>query len=475
MKLFSLRLTTLKSKIYAIVFASFVVRVVAFFALPNTASSLAPDEGNYAALAEWIRDGQNPNEYINSNLYSISRTLIIPASYLTRIGFTGIDSVRAISSLYGLLTSVILGVYLYKVSGKSCELTKTNAVSQKIFFRLYIIFVFFPSNFLWSVLGLRDSALTFWVLLFFLLIANNKPLESKLSGTKVLIYLITILMIFTSRPQVGWLLTVVFSIYFFLISIKSHKLPAVIVFLTTVLGAYLGNSLTTNFLSENLRSFTVTTNNTLTSVPSDELSKYEAKCNYEGQQFIFEGKSVICREDTGDSSKQTVTDLGSAITDQATSLHRHHLLNQEGAASKIRTINCPLEEVSRIERTGCMIWRAPYTTYTFLFRPMLGVDVTSTSSFFAAIENIAWLTAAFYIVIMWIRNRRLAYFAILAPPVLFGTIYSVAAGAYEGNMGTAFRHKSLILWVVILLLASTIVASQQRKAEREGISGSSQE
>jgi hypothetical protein len=55
------------------------------------------------------------------------------------------------------------------------------------------------------------------------------------------------------------------------------------------------------------------------------------------------------------------------------------------------------------------------------------------------------------------------------------SIYIATAGAYEGNMGTAFRHKSLVLWAVLLLLASTIVATQQRKAEREGISGSSQE
>ena len=76
---------------------------------------------------------------------------------------------------------------------------------------------------------------------------------------------------------------------------------------------------------------------------------------------------------------------------------------------------------------------------------------------------------------MFIRNRRLAFFGAMAPSLLFGTIYVLAAGAYEGNMGTAFRHKSLILWVVILLLASTIVATQERKAEQAEISGSSQE
>ena len=104
-------------------------------------------------------------------------------------------------------------------------------------------------------------------------------------------------------------------------------------------------------------------------------------------------------------------------------------------------------------------------TFTFLFRPMLGADVTSNTSLFAALENVFWLGAALFVVVMFIRNRRLVFFGALALSLLFFSIYSVAAGSYEGNMGTAFRHKSLILWVAILLLASTIVATKEGKAE----------
>ena len=153
----------------------------------------------------------------------------------------------------------------------------------------------------------------------------------------------------------------------------------------------------------------------------------------------------------------------------------HHDLNQIGAASVIRTISCPNGGKSKLDKSFCLAYRAPYTTFTFLFRPLIGADVTSNSSLFAAGENIFWLIAFIYISIMFIRNRRLAFFGAMAPSLLFATVYVLAAGAYEGNMGTAFRHKSLILWVVILLLASTIVATQERKAEHAEISGSSQE
>ena len=103
-----MRLTSLKNKLYSIVFCSFVVRVLAFFLLPNSGSNLAPDEGNYGALTEWIAQGKAANEYPYSSLYIISRSLIVPASFLNRIGISGLDSVRIIASLYGLMTLALI-------------------------------------------------------------------------------------------------------------------------------------------------------------------------------------------------------------------------------------------------------------------------------------------------------------------------------------------------------------------------------
>ena len=160
---------------------------------------------------------------------------------------------------------------------------------------------------------------------------------------------------------------------------------------------------------------------------------------------------------------------GSVIIDQADALPIRSELNKVGAASVIETQACPNTGQTRFDKYFCIAYRAPYTTFTFLFRPMLGADVTSSSSLFAALENIFWLSAALFVIIMFIRNRRLAFFGALAPSLLFMSIYSVAAGAYEGNMGTAFRHKSLILWVVILLLASTIAATKERKIEKQSL------
>ena len=89
---------------------------------------------------------------------------------------------------------------------------------------------------------------------------------------------------------------------------------------------------------------------------------------------------------------------------------------------------------------------------SFLFRPILGVDVTSTASLIAAVENIFWLFLFIMIIALLIRRRTIHFLTPILPALIFFTLYVLGASAYQGNMGTGFRHKSLILWVVLLML-----------------------
>ena len=146
MKLFNVKLTTLKSKLYAIVFASFVVRVVAFFMLPNTPSRLGPDEGNYGALTEWIAQGKPADEYPYTSLYIISRSLIVPATTLNRLGLNGLDSVRIIASLYGLLTLSIIAFIFLRVVETQKEIASFLSKNQKSISILFAIFGLLPSH-----------------------------------------------------------------------------------------------------------------------------------------------------------------------------------------------------------------------------------------------------------------------------------------------------------------------------------------
>jgi hypothetical protein len=474
MKLFSLRLTTLKSKLYAIVFASFVVRVVGFFLLPNKESTLGPDEGNYGELTKWIAQGKPADEYPYTTLYLISRSLIVPASLLNRLGVDGLSAVRVISSLYGLLTLCLAVSLFLKIANLRSEFAKWASNNQMKVLVLFIIFGFLPSHLTWSILGLRDSALEFWVMTIFALIFYIFEMKGKSSRLTLSGALLAILFAFSSRPQVGWVLGVTLLFYF---SWKIKYRAAQILFPLTLVGIMLGYAATTLNPFEKTESFTVQLVKTNSSFKPSTQSQFNVTlmCKFHGQIIDTGDAKYKCSEKMASTTLGGAFNVFSAVVKQADAIPLRHELNKIDAISVIETQNCPNTGASRVDRFFCIAYRAPYSTFTFLFRPLVGADVSSMSSLFAALENVFWLGAFFFVVVMFIRNRRLAFFGALAPSLLFFSLYVLAAGAYEGNMGTAFRHKSLILWVVLLLMASTIVATQQRRAERDGISGFPQE
>jgi hypothetical protein len=484
MKLFKLRLTTLKSKLYAIVFASFVVRVVAFFALPNKESSLGPDEGNYGALTEWIAQGKPADEYEYNNLYLDSRTLIIPASLLYRLGLSGLDSVRVISSIYGLLTLALIAFVLLRIVEPRQEAAIFVLKNQKTVLIIFAIFGFLPSHLIWSVLGLREAAMEFWILFVFSLVFYVFGVKKSPSKLAFLGILIAIPLVFSSRPQVGWVLGVTLLIYFlFKVRVKAAQ----ILIPLTLIGIVSGYVVTTAFSVETTEVFVAhkeivgsSPSTSSTSIPSPTATTQaehyaSVLCKFEGQEITVHDAKFLCTKEVGKQSIVGLENPGVVLLDQADTIPVRQKNNQVGAASEIKTLSCPIRGESRLDNYICIAYRAPYTTFTFLFKPMLGADVTSSSSLFAAIENVFWLAAFCFVVILFLRNRKFIFFETLVPSLIFFSIYTVGAGASEGNMGTAFRHKSLILWVVLLLLASTIVATQQRKAEQHANSSFSQE
>ena len=401
------KLQTLKQKLWAIVAASFVARVIMFFVLPNTPSSLAPDEGTYAFLVKWIGESKPASEFPGyaQGLYLSGRSIILPASFLYRIGFNELDAVRLVSTLYGfcgLILVVILVLKLFKPWMADFPKKKSY---KHVITGLLLVFAFLPSHFVWSNLGLRESATEFWlisaVMVFFIIFQYRK----RITFPSLLILFGSIVLTFSARPQVGWVLGVSLTLYLLLHLKKSVTFFLIpLVLCATLFGSTL-----------NLGS-TGSTGSVL------------------GGAFkpLLTAGEVV-------SYKQEV--------------------NQLDAASAIETQSCPRGAPSlaavpptKFDTYFCIAWRAPYMVSTFLFRPILVLDVTSTSSLIAAVENIFWFGLFVTIIVLAIRRRAISFLAPILPALIFFGLYVLGASAYQGNMGTGFRHKSLILWVVLLLI-----------------------
>ena len=453
MKLFSLRLTTLKSKLYAIVFASLIVRFIAFFLLPSKPTvALAPDEGGYAEIVRLILNDELNAPY--RGLYFISRPLVLPATALHNIGIEPLSSVRIIASMYGALTLILMAFLIIKCVNKySTYYSELTLKRSNLIIGLFLVFAFLPSHFLWSTLGLRESPMEFWVLCSLAAIFLSVNLQEKVTVPSAFLLTISIILLFNTRPQVAWVLTV--TIFIFLVFSNKRRV-AVVLALLTLMASGVGYA-----------SVVLQKHDVFELVATDASATDASACKESDQILVLQGEEYKCIKI---GSRRDLSDLqnpGEIIVEETIAMPDRQKGNQVAAASAIQTLPCPVMEESQTDKLFCLAWRSPYMAATFLFRPLVGIDTTSASRFIAAIENIAWLGAVVFIIIMIFKKRRLAFIGPLAPSLIFFILYCVGAGSYEGNMGTAFRHKSLILWVILLLIASVMVAEKRPKLRNE--------
>ncbi len=496
------KLQTLKQKLWAIVAASLIARVILFFALPNTPSSLAPDEGVYASLAKWIANSElNAQHPYYTDLFEVSRSLIVPSSLFVEIGIDEISATRITSSIYGFLSLLVVNFLIQ--SQIVVKAPKVSVRSHNLVLILFGCFAFFPSHFLWSTLGLRESANEFWLILAYVSVfifykeeQSKKPLIAALIA-------ISIVCTFNSRPPVGWVLTI--SILLFALFKLRNKVTYLLI--TSVLAGLIAGYLATTSFSNVTSALYVAKESTptptkestptptkestptptkeSTPTPTKESTPTPTKestptptsreelnasklCDESKSRVDYAGKTYNCIKTGSETKRAGLSNLAEVAIDQVEALPGRQIINQSGAASMIQRLTCPLDESSKIGKYACLAFRAPYMTLTFLFRPLPFIDTTSASSVFAATENTLWILMFLLIIHRILKVRRVPFLGELAPSIIFFSLYVVGAGSYEGNMGTAFRHKSLILWVVLLLIFAVFWRDQGESGSSQG-------
>ena len=457
----ALKLHTLKQKLWAIVAASFVARVIVFFTLPNTPSSLGPDEGTYAALTKWISESKPAIDFpdFGEGLYLSGRSLVIPASIPIRFGMNELDAVRLTSSVYGFLSLCIAAFLCTKLPRFLPTGVEGKKKNERLVVILLLVYAFLPSHFVWSNLGLRESPNEFWLITSFigafLLYREGQPKKTLIAG----LISVSITCTFSSRPQVGWVLVVTFLIYS---SFKIRNKLTYLLIISTFIGLIAGYQTTTSYVivtSDAYEAYKADDSAT-TSVGASKV------CDGTKSKIEYEGEIYNCFKIGTVSKRQRSSNLAEVAIDQVEVLPGKQIVNQVGAASAVERLTCPWDESSEIGKYGCLAYRAPYMTLTFLFRPLPFIDTTSISSVFAAVENMLWIFIFLLIAYRISKVRRIPFLQELAPPLIFFSLYVVGAGSYEGNMGTAFRHKSLILWIVLLLLRAVLQKNSQEEHMR---------
>jgi hypothetical protein len=97
-------------------------------------------------------------------------------------------------------------------------------------------------------------------------------------------------------------------------------------------------------------------------------------------------------------------------------------------------------------------------------RPFPWERPTGAGALLAQVENLGWLVLYVLAAMgLWVRRRERH---LLAFPVVFGAGFVVMSAMFEGNVGTAFRHRGQIAWALALLATCGLQAVLARRAER---------
>jgi hypothetical protein len=392
--------------------------VLNFFLYGRTPQDFAPDENTYSKLNDWIFSGGNAGEFPLSggDLFYTSLSFNLPTQFLIYIGIPSIFAIRLISSIYSLFCALL--IYKFLLDQKETFYKKDQTkVFNAIIPILVLIYLTLPSHFIWSSLGLRESANEFWLLAgFYALKSIIKDINKKIN---YLYLFATTIVLFYSRPET----TYVFMFTAFIIGIYFLVSKRKILLLLSIISAYI---------------------------------------------FITVSFAYSLGKMVDSSINQNVQSTFTKPIDQLANINNQVRGKKKGANTAIPTYSCPILVEKNLMSYGCLIYNLPKTSWDYVYRPFFIVDDLNTNiKKFVAVENIFWIMIFMLVylrvIYLWkyIKNNL-----IFLSFIIFITTFVIISGVFEGNFGTAFRHKSLLL-PLLLITTQSLFFDKQKRSSRE--------
>jgi|GEM_PF-7017812 len=486
-------------------------------------SYLVPDEYTWSNLTIWLVEGKDLTQFdgFDRSPFYGAQSLVVPSAWQVEfLNISGLNAVRNTSLLYGI-GSLLVFFYSIKLISRS----NFSSLSRKQFsFALGILLIYglMPSHLFWSLVGLRDSASEFFVLLTVFFVCKSLIFKKWRWYALPLVTLFSIIS-FSARAQTAWVLCALVGIVGAISVFTKAKRPELFI---VAIGAFFVGQLFSEIPEKVLTKEVVITqgeksltlifeNYTLIQqksdglrikvkdgklVPTDSASFDSSNINEEISLVDVENASKILGliGDTDSGSNNTDNaDSGSNNTDNADSgsdinytvkerkdsqtnvlqgagkpIERLGSLEYErgvkrlDAESAISEFECKSFGVNLLDRSLCLVEKVIYQFFSFLFRPMFFETSVSLEFKFAAYENILWLALFISLLIFWMRLRWRPNQLDLMPMIFF-MLFAPAAAMTQGNLGTAMRHKSIVLWTLLWIALSMYFYHHKKSTTRQ--------
>jgi hypothetical protein len=378
----------------------------------------------------------------------------LPAKILNMVGIPDYLAVRILSIALATLTLYLLKDILEKSLGKTW-------VSQKI-----ILFVFFiPSVFLWTSVGLRESFIIAEITIF--LAGLNFLFQEKNKQAFAFLFLGSYGLISTKSYLWACLMVTVIlsSIIFLLLKFKGRKilmfvvsglLLPLIAFTSTTSAFALDYLLNTSISDTGERSGDSilqvyvdspgTGSNTGTGIkPTKELITFHGDSTLITLHFY-----LTDNPDSLLSKIFKVIDLDKkiqSIWDEKIAIGLIHKDKQVGTDTS--SLNGHILEPGKITRPLTLFWAA----FVFLCGPFPLIGNPGIAVGISSLESPLWWIFYALVIFQFIRFRKVKF--LRDPQIVFALIFLageiVFSALVEVNLGTSFRHRSILLAPLVFL------------------------
>ncbi len=397
-----------------IILAIFVKLYLSFVVYGPLPSQFAPDENTYAELNKWILLGGRAADFPLSggDLFFTALSFNIPTIGFISLGVTPIFAIRLTSNLYSLLSILLIYRFFSDLKRANIKLGG-DKYFERFTNSLIFIYLFLPSHFIWGTLGIRESANEFWLIATFYSV--HQILFDRKKFNKYILLCLCIILLYFSRPQIGYLAILVITCLGITVILR-EKEPF---FLISALGSWL-----------------------LIALLNIPINSY------------LQPHNSLTNQSSNSETVNLVLDEITTPIDELINLTNLQISKSQGANSAVVSIKCPDSYLTNISII-CKFYQIPTSSLNYLSRPIFFVDtLDSTIKKFAAIENLFWILMSIYILTLTIKSRKYLRINLNLKILLiaFIILFISLSGLYEGNYGTAFRHKSLLLPVFLIIM-----------------------
>ena len=424
---------------------------------------VTPDELTFSELASHIGEGGDPFTWSDgwgASIYPQSRSLVIPAAWLSRMGLDPLTAVRVVSSSYAVGAVGILVGLLAWGRAVSTPPLKPRLPTRGMPIIGLAIFILLPSHWLWSSLALREAAIDFWILVAVLGLAliTTRGIARGQRVAGAFLVALGVSLTLQTRPFNGWILGLALVLGSF--PSRRKQLAATSVVLIGVMGGVFAAEVAAEYQAEGTVVRQPLPMVSAVAAPVVEVEPSPSARTLAAAPLASQNSDppTFAPQPVRTAEAHSPLPLLDASSEQLGRLARARWIRAQGAISAFDAGAC-LGSQHVFDALRCEVARFPKAVTTVAVRPLWPWDdwaSSSSTSRFAALENSLWLALMATSAVVAIRRKSLiprvqwaAYWFILL------TLGGMALT--EGNLGTAFRHKSVILWAlcVPLVLAST--------------------